>query len=227
MLNYRSVDLNEIKQAIWSHRKIHRNPIDLQVEADKAWVRLPITQVHEAQKLLDSLNKRKKPTKSVVPVECVLRYMAAHKDWFSKQYPAAFKDGFYPGMEPDFPDTGTGNGLNKFMQNYLVWKGHRATRINVQGRLAEVNKKEASGQEFKSKKYIKSTTRKGAADISSTIHGRSCQWEGKAGRDKPRPEQIREQELERRAGGSYEFIHSPEEFFRYYDGLMVQGSIFV
>jgi hypothetical protein len=45
------------------------------------------------------------------------------------------------------------------------------------------------------------------------------QWEVKVGRDKPSPAQIREQILERKAGGEYFFTHSAEEFFNQYDGL--------
>lgn len=44
-------------------------------------------------------------------------------------------------------------------------------------------------------------------------------WEIKCGSDRPRPEQIKEQERERRAGGQYEFIKTIEEFFEVYDRL--------
>lgn len=197
--------LHELKLKIWTHPRIHRNPIDLQVFADRAQVRLPITQIHEAEKLLKSL-ARKVKKKVETPGWCIERYNAAHKAWFAIQFPHATKDGHYEGMEPDWPDLGTGNGINKFISNYLFWKGHRATRINVQGRMiGDVR--------------IKSSTRKGSADISSTIFGRSVQWEGKAGKDKPRPEQLREQEIERKAGGEYFFVNSAEDFFNQYDSL--------
>lgn len=214
--------LQETKIKIWD--AVSRCEVNLQVAADKAGVRLPITQVHEAEKLLKSLTRKVKK-KIETPRWCIERYEAAHKEYFARTYPAAYKDGHYPGMEPEFPDVGTGNGLNKFMASYLIWKGHRATRINVQGRLIETAEKMPSGAELRGKKYIKSTTRKGAADVSSTIFGKSCQWEGKAGRDKPRPEQIREQTLERAAGGVYEFVHSPEEFFMFYDKVVSSISM--
>ena len=41
----------------------------------------------------------------------------------------------------------------------------------------------------------------------------------KTGKDKPRPEQLAEQQRERQAGGIYEFVHSPEEFFAIFDTL--------
>lgn len=42
-------------------------------------------------------------------------------------------------------------------------------------------------------------------------------FEVKVGQDKPSIEQLREQQLERKAGGIYEFIRDPEEFFLFYD----------
>ncbi len=39
--------------------------------------------------------------------------------------------------------------------------------------------------------------------------------------DTRRPEQLREQELERAAGGVYEFISDPEEFFTWYDSFLL------
>jgi hypothetical protein len=66
---------------------------------------------------------------------------------------------------------------------------------------------------------MKSTTRKGTADISATIRGRSVMIEIKTGRDKPSDKQLEEQQRERSAGGIYEFISTPEEFFALYDSL--------
>ena len=44
-------------------------------------------------------------------------------------------------------------------------------------------------------------------------------WEVKVGRDRPRPEQLAEQAKERAAGGMYEFISTPEQFFAIFDTL--------
>jgi hypothetical protein len=68
-------------------------------------------------------------------------------------------------------------------------------------------------------KFIPSATRKGTADISATIKGRSVMIEIKVGKDKPRPEQLAEQQRERQAGGIYEFVHTPEEFFIIFDQI--------
>jgi hypothetical protein len=49
--------------------------------------------------------------------------------------------------------------------------------------------------------------------------GRSIKIEIKCGRDKASPEQLAEQKRERQAGGIYEFVHSPEEFFIIFDQI--------
>ena len=133
------------------------------------------------------------------------RYQQAHEKWFKEEYPHAYKDRYY--LEPKMPKIETANGLTTFICNYVKWEGYRATRINV------------SGRQIKGK-WIPSSTRKGTADISCTLRGKSLMLEIKVGKDKPRPEQLQEQERERRAGGHYEFCHTPEEFFLIYDKLV-------
>jgi hypothetical protein len=130
------------------------------------------------------------------------RYNEAHKEWFQEQYPNAWKDNLY--SPPPMPTISKANGLTKYITNFLFWKGHRATRVNVQGRIVKG-------------KWIPSSTRKGTADISATIRGRSVMIEIKVGSDRPRPEQLQEQERERKSGGIYEFIRTADEFFELYD----------
>jgi len=133
------------------------------------------------------------------------RYNAAHLHWQEHKYPEAFKSGFT--HDPQMPVVTKANGLTNFICNYLNWMGHRATRINVSGRKVK-------------DKWIRSTTRKGTADISATIAGKSVMIEIKIGRDKPSPDQLAEKIKERNAGGIYEFISSPEEFFELYDSII-------
>jgi hypothetical protein len=45
--------------------------------------------------------------------------------------------------------------------------------------------------------------------------------EVKAGRDKPREDQLKEQSRERAAQGIYEFIYSIEQYFEWYDGFII------
>jgi hypothetical protein len=68
-------------------------------------------------------------------------------------------------------------------------------------------------------KFIPSATRKGTADISATVKGKSVMIEIKVGADRPRPEQLAEQQRERQAGGIYEFVSTPEQFFLLFDKL--------
>jgi hypothetical protein len=142
------------------------------------------------------------------------RYQSAHEQWFKIKYPEAYKDGYY--LEPKIPKVDTANGLTTFICNFLSWMNHRATRINVSGRLVDGVEKQPSGAKVGVKKWIPSSTRKGTADISATIKGRSVMIEIKVGRDKPRPDQLSEQIRERNAGGIYEFIGTPDEFFDLY-----------
>ena len=138
------------------------------------------------------------------------RYNAAHLRWQELTYPSAFKAGFT--HDPSMPITTKANGLTKFITNYLNWSGHRATRINVSGRKV-------------GDKWIRSTTRKGTADISSTIKingsGCSVMWEVKIGKDKPSEFQLMEKQKEEQAGGKYFFVKTVDEFFEQYDSLFV------
>ena len=141
--------------------------------------------------------------------EHLRRYRDAHESWFKAEYPNTYKDGHYQGMEPEQPDVGTANGLTGFVVNYITWKYGNATRVNVEGR------------QLKDGTRIKSSTRPGTADVTSTIKSKSVKWEIKVGRDKPSPAQIKEQQRECRAGGEYFFVKTVQEFFEYYDGLVV------
>lgn len=146
------------------------------------------------------------------------RYLESYKSFQLKEYPSATKD--FGWLNPKYPDIRTSNGLTRMILYFLKWEGWRATRVNTQGRLIDKIERQESGTELIVKGWIPTTTRRGTADISATIKGRSCMFEIKAGRDKPREHQLREQEIERQAGGVYEFIYTPEEFFELYDKLL-------
>jgi hypothetical protein len=133
-----------------------------------------------------------------------IRYNTAHYNYTCQRAPNVVRDGFYTG--PTLPKVATANGLTQFICNFINWSGYRATRINTMGRMVNG-------------RWIHSTTRKGSADISSTIKGRSVMWEVKVGRDRARPEQLAEQAKERAAGGMYEFISTPEGFFELFDKI--------
>lgn len=158
------------------------------------------------------------PRPAAVQHDHKTRYNEAHKLNFAREYPAAFRDGHY--SAPVMPKVKTANGLTTFIINYLNWCGYRATRINVSGRLIDKTIRTEAGNKMTVKKMIKSATRKGSADISSTILGRSVQWEVKVGRDQPSEAQLLEQRRERRAGGEYYFVHNTDEFFTFFDELV-------
>ena len=142
------------------------------------------------------------------------RYISAHKLFYQRNYPTAWRNGFW--TPPKTVNVDKANGLTMWIVNFLNWNGHRATRISSAGRAIKSTDPGIIGM-----KFIPSTTRKGTADISATIKGKSVMLEVKIGRDKPSPEQIREQAKERSAGGIYEFISTPGQFLELYDGLLL------
>lgn len=153
------------------------------------------------------------------------RYRAAHKMNFQRETPAAYKDGFY--CQPTMPKVNTSNGLTTYIVNFILWNGYRATRVNVSGRLIEAPQRQASGVILGTKKYMHSATRKGSADVSSTIPingvGASVMWEIKIGQDRPSLHQLKEQAREERAGGRYFFVKTVNQFLTIFDEL-VYGS---
>lgn len=146
------------------------------------------------------------------------RYKEAYESWQLKAYPASSKD--FGTLPVKFPKVETSNGLTNFVMNFIKWNGWRSTRINVSGRLIEQPEKQESGVILGTKKWMHSMTRKGTADISATIKGRSVMIEIKVGKDKPREHQLLEQERERAAGGIYEFVYTPDEFIELYDRII-------
>lgn len=147
------------------------------------------------------------------------RYRDLHEQDFKTRYPGAYKDGHY--TEPKYPDVTKANGLQNAIENIINWSGFRATRINNIARLPDKQVKTASGMIFSEKRFSRAT-RKGQADISSTINGKSYMWEVKIGNDRPSEHQIKEQEKERKAGGGYEFVKSIYEFLALFDNILVK-----
>ena len=133
------------------------------------------------------------------------RYNEAHLKHTTERTPSVVKDGHY--SPPIMPKVATANGLTLFICNYINWMGYRATRISTSGRVV-------------GGKYVYGQTRRGTADISATIKGRSCMFEIKVGKDKASDFQLKEQAKERAAGGEYYFTHSPEQFFEQYDEFL-------
>ncbi len=152
-------------------------------------------------------------------IHWLTRYKDAHMKRFMVRYPEAWKSGHY--TPPIIPRINTANGLTLAIVNFINWEGWNATRISSAGRLVgdQVTVTE-SGTRLRTQKYIPGPTRKGTADVTATIRGRSVKIEVKVGADKPRPEQLAEQARERAAGGIYEFIGTMDGFFNLYDQLL-------
>lgn len=147
---------------------------------------------------------RKKPEKYPIPDLVKERYFKAHYDYSCIHFPHVVKDGHY--LQPKMPDYQTANGLTAFITNYAKWMGGTGNNLQVMGR--QVNGK-----------YIKASTNKGTADtiVQHPVNGVSFYAEVKAGKDRPREEQLREQARIRRAGGIYEFVHTPMDFLELWD----------
>lgn len=119
----------------------------------------------------------------------------------------------FPKIEPrliarrKFEDK-TANGLTNLICFWINFYGGNARRVNTGGIYNP-----------KTKKFRFSGSTNGAADISATWHGKSLQIEIKAGKDRPRENQLRQQALERAAGGIYEFVHNFDEFLKLIETL--------
>jgi len=133
------------------------------------------------------------------------RYNEAHLKHTTERTPSVVKDGLY--CEPKYPDVKKSGGLTLMICNYINWMGYRATRISTTGR-------QLGG------KWIYGTTRKGTADISATINGKAIMIEIKVGKYRASEHQLKEQAKERAAGGIYEFISTPEQFFELFDRVV-------
>jgi len=169
---------------------------------------------------IPALAKRtSKPKPITITQAAKLRYQQAHEQDFKANYKQAYDSGHY--FKPVMADCRKANGLTQSIVKFLLWSGHRATRIASSGRIVKCPERQPSGTVLQTAKYIPGSTRKGTADISATVHGRSVMLEVKVGKDKPSPEQLREQELEQRAGGQYWFVHNFEEFLEFYDKFLI------
>lgn len=160
-------------------------------------------------KLDEDVKAKKKPPKYTLPDGVQARYETAHLEWFKIRFPSAYKDGHY--LKPKIPDYQTANGLTNWITNYMDWSGGDGNRISTVGRQVQG-------------KWIKGQTKKGTGD-TQCIHpnGVSFIIEVKIS-DKPSPDQLERQAKIRKAGGIYEFCHTPMEFFEIYDKV---GKIIV
>lgn len=130
---------------------------------------------------------------------------------------------------PNFPDNAipqsrysdkTSNGLTKCIKDFLTLSGWQAERISSEGRVID-NRKIVTDvvgrmKQIGSVTRIKSSGRKGTADISATIKGRSVKIEVKIGRDSQSDKQEEYQREVESAGGVYLIAKDFESFYQWY-----------
>jgi hypothetical protein len=151
----------------------------------------------EIQALLSTLPPRKTPKARYNKPDSVKAFEKQYNEWFFKgknlPYTWAHK----------FRDD-TANELTKLICAWCKVNGYFAGRVNTTGIY-----------DVKRGMYRTTGARKGMADITAVIAGKHVSIEIKAGRDRPRPEQLKVQQEVQAAGGVYLFIHSFDEFLNY------------
>ena len=144
------------------------------------------------------------------------KYQKAHEVDFMVRYPTAYADGHY--TKPKVPDPKSTNGITRIIQNFLMWSGHYANRINVAGRQVGRMMRTEAGNVFDDRKWIKSSTRKGTSDLVCSIKGQMVCIEVKnaATKDRLSVHQEKERSAVRKSGTEYVIISSIEQFFEWY-----------
>lgn len=148
------------------------------------------------------------------------RKQAAAKSKATREYKAT-KSKYILGFEESLAkrygkaatfDDRTANGLTKFVMAYLDYLGHYSARINIGG--TAIGARGCGGREML--RWAESGSTKGVADVIACIDGLFVQFEVKAGNDRPREDQLAEQERTIAAGGAYVFVHDAAEFVLLY-----------
>lgn len=152
-------------------------------------------------------------------------YHAAHAQWFQREYPHSFKDGFYT-PKNKVPDVTTANGLASFIIDHCAWCGNYANRVNVMGRQIGGITKTRSGATFDDRKFIKASTKKGTADLDLIINSKNIKVEIKIGSDTQKKDQEKQETKIKKAGGIYVIWGSVDQYLDYFYTLTVQQDIF-
>lgn len=100
------------------------------------------------------------------------------------------------------------NSLTRAIIAHLTFHGYFAARVNSTGVYDQ-----------RRGTWRTSNARKGLADITAVINGRAVQLEIKAGKDRPRTEQLRVREEVQASGGVYEFVRNFPEYMNIYNLL--------
>lgn len=121
----------------------------------------------------------------------------------------------------------TANGLTSCIIAYLRLKGYQAERISCTGRYIDNSKviTDCLGHRRRigSGQWIPSSGRKGSADISATINGRSVKIEVKIKDRQSKDQKAYQQDIDR-AGGIYWLVRTFAEFIHHYNELTLWMS---
>jgi len=125
----------------------------------------------------------------------------------------------YARSTPLFTDK-TANGLTKCIITFIALKKGQAERINCTGRVLDkrINSIDSFGRActIGSQTYIKTSGKRGTADISATINGRSVKIEVKIGKDRQSEVQKQYQSSIEASGGLYVIAKDFNSFIDWY-----------
>jgi hypothetical protein len=204
------------------------NELDAAIPAGKPRPRKGKPIIVEGQELIpDTKPKKRGPARSgqtVYKYDYKQIYLDAHKAWFEKEYPSAFRDGHY--IPHKLPAVDTANGLATYVLDHLLWTGNYGNRINVMGRQIGGLTRTQSGAVFDDRKYIKSSTKKGTSDLQIVIRGINAAVEIKIAGDTQSPDQIKQEARIKKAGGVYMVWKSVDHYLDYYYSIAVQVDLF-
>jgi len=148
--------------------------------------------------LIDKYEQSKKKKQRKAPYRKPESIKLLENDLMAKKK-AKHPDNPYP-VKTIFRDD-SATGLTKCICKWLEMHGHFSARINTTGTYNQ-----------KLGKWIHSGSKKGMADITAVINGKHISIEIKAGRDVPRPEQLKVKQEVEAAGGVYIFVRSFDDF---------------
>lgn len=135
-------------------------------------------------------------------------YCQTHETYTRQKYPNVPADK----IPKPKPIKETANSITTAIINYLKWTGNHGERVNVMGRQIYDKRR---GRTL----WIKSSGRKGSADIHAIIQGRAVMIEVKAGKDRQRVAQLTYENDINRAGGVYIIVHSFDEFLEWFQNF--------
>jgi hypothetical protein len=134
----------------------------------------------------------------------LIEYKRAHWAYVRATYPALPGKAIPRIATPKL----TANSITSAIINYCKWRGWHAERVNVMGRQIYDKRR---GKTI----WIKTSGRRGSADIHAIIDGKPVMIEVKAGKDRMSTAQVNYALSVQLAGGVYLVVRSFEDFYNY------------